>query len=96
MTTEEPKKRQPLTTAERQARFKERQNQNGFKRLNVWLKPEDILTGFEAGQARDKSSFGNGDDPLSWLCGYAAGLQNKMPQQLRPMFEKVTVPGKSK
>lgn len=63
-------KAQPLTNAEKQARFKQRKAENGFIRRTVWINLADLHDGNQAKHQGLPPILHAKHDQLSWLLGY--------------------------
>jgi hypothetical protein len=64
----------PMTNAERQAAFRERQRAAGKRQAVVWIDDKAWQAGFVAGEAgRPGLPVGAGMDGLSWLSGWIEG-----------------------
>lgn len=64
------KSKQPMSAADRQRHFKERQREAGFRHTTVWIHTETEEEGRQA--ARDGKPLNPMDtkDPLSWAAGW--------------------------
>ncbi|ROM56491.1 hypothetical protein SAMN05216202_0638 [Pseudomonas mucidolens] len=62
--------KQPLSAAERQRLFKERQREAGFRHTTVWIHSETEDQGKQAARDGKPLEPMESKDPLSWAAGW--------------------------
>ncbi|WP_122424668.1 hypothetical protein [Pseudomonas viridiflava] len=62
--------KQPMSAAERQRLFKERQRASGFKHTTVWIHEETAKDGIRAARKGEPLAPMGSLDPLSWAAGW--------------------------
>lgn len=67
---EQDKQKQPLSAAERQRLFKERQREAGFRHTTVWIHTETEEEGRQAARDGKPLKPMGTKDPLSWAAGW--------------------------
>ena len=83
-------KKPPLTNAEKQARFRQKQLAKGLHRVSIWLNINDFCAGWDASAAGDRTGYPSTADPLSWLSGFCTHSKGgKPPKQLMPLLWKL-------
>lgn len=70
--TDRAKQKQPLSAAERQRLFKERQREAGFRHTTVWVHTETEEEGKQAAREGKTLEPMASKDPLSWAAGWIA------------------------
>ncbi|PWB37385.1 hypothetical protein DCO47_04045 [Pseudomonas sp. NDM] len=66
----EEKTKQPLSAADRQRLFKERQREAGFRHTTVWIHTETEQEGRQAARDGKPLKPMGTKDPLSWAAGW--------------------------
>lgn len=69
---DQDKQKQPLSAAERQRLFKERQREAGFRHTTVWIHTETEEEGKQAARDGKPLKPMASKDPLSWAAGWIA------------------------
>ncbi|WP_236203062.1 hypothetical protein [Pseudomonas protegens] len=64
------KQKQPLSAAERQRLFKERQREAGFRHTTVWIHTETEDEGRQAARDGRPLKPQGSKDPVSWAIGW--------------------------
>lgn len=67
---DQDKQKQPLSAAERQRLFKERQRKAGFKHTTVWIHTKTEEEGRQAARDGKPLKPMGTKDPLSWAAGW--------------------------
>jgi hypothetical protein len=70
--TDQGKQKSPLSAAERQRLFKERQRGAGFRHTTVWIHTETEEEGKQAARDGKPLKPMESKDPLSWAAGWIA------------------------
>lgn len=68
--TDQDKQKQPLSAAERQRLFKERQREAGFRHTTVWIHTETEEEGRQAARDGKPLKPMTSKDPMSWAAGW--------------------------
>jgi hypothetical protein len=68
--TDDKWSKKPLTAADRQRLYKERQREAGFRQTTVWIHSETEEEGRQAAQAGRPLEPMESKDPLSWAAGW--------------------------
>ncbi|WP_432217485.1 hypothetical protein ACREYJ_21100 [Pseudomonas kribbensis] len=67
---DQEKTKQPLSAADRQRLFKERQREAGFRHTSVWIHSETEEDGRQAARDGKPLKPMGTKDPLSWAAGW--------------------------
>lgn len=67
---DQDKQKQPLSAADRQRLFKERQREAGFRHTTVWIHTETEQEGKQAARDGKPLKPMESKDPLSWAAGW--------------------------
>ena len=70
--TDREQDKKPLTTADRQRLYKERQREAGFRQTTVWIHDETEEEGKQAARDGKPLKPMASKDPLSWAAGWIA------------------------
>ena len=71
------KQKQPLSAAERQRLFKDRQREAGFRHTTVWIHTETEEEGKQAARDGKPLKPMRSKDPLSWAAGWISEMGNQ-------------------
>jgi hypothetical protein len=74
---EQDNQKQPLSAADRQRLFKERQREAGFRHTTVWIHTETEEEGRQAARDGKPLKPMASKDPLSWAAGWISEKERK-------------------